>query len=262
MQAHVPRDADGASPYRLAVVDVGSNGLLAATSRSSTTTRPVASTRSSGPRTRSPRSSRWASARACCRASTSRSTRPCCAARSTSSAPHVEARGHRPARAGRPLGAERARAAVRARRRRGRPARAPARLAGALDRVPSRRSRALVGRFLEVAPAHADGAHRPRADDASPDVELLHAEHDRDVVLELRASGGVRPGGGAHRGGHVRSLTGRRRPRLRRDRPVDAGRCAASSCSRCRRGCGSTSSTRRRRSTSSSRACRRGATRC
>ena len=41
----------------------------------------------------------------------------------------------------------------------------------------------LVGRFLEVAPAHAavlTGLARMTV----PDIELLHAEHDRDVVLE------------------------------------------------------------------------------
>ncbi len=41
----------------------------------------------------------------------------------------------------------------------------------------------LVGRFLEVAPAHA-AVLTGLAKLTVPDVELLHAEHDRDVVLE------------------------------------------------------------------------------
>ena len=41
----------------------------------------------------------------------------------------------------------------------------------------------LVGRFLEIAPAHA-AVLAGLAKATVPDIELLHAEHDRDVVLE------------------------------------------------------------------------------
>ena len=91
MQAHVPRDADGASPYRLAVVDPAGARHRGAVgddpSRSSITTRPAASTRS-----RDRRRDRRARARLGKRTvrvlpgSTCRSTRPCSRPPSRSSA--------------------------------------------------------------------------------------------------------------------------------------------------------------------------------
>ena len=189
MQAHVPRGADGASPYRLAVVDPAGGRHRGAArrttpSRSSTTTRPVASTRSPGPPTRSPRSSSGSASApcGCCPGSTSRSTRPCSLPPSRRSASTCEAVDARCRAAGRPLGPEPHGPAVHARRRRRRPAGAPARLARALDR---RAARARGGRrLIEVAPAARRRAHRPRPDHAREGAELLHSERDRDAVLD------------------------------------------------------------------------------
>ena len=110
-----------------------------------------------------------------------------------------------------------------------RPARAPARLAGALDRDPAlvaaRRAPADRGR------ARARGrADRPRADHAgrtrtrsccTPSATATSCS-TRD---EEEASGGVRPGGGAHRGGHVRSPGRRRRGYARPARRCRRTRC-------------------------------------
>ena len=241
------------------------------TSRSSTTTRRTASTRSSARRTRSPRS---AAKREWCRASTSRSTRPRCAAPWTSSArtsrrrasirrrsygrwvPNVLARPLEPGDDVVELLAQQ--------------------LASPVRWIECQQALArLVGRFLEIAPAHAavlTGLARMTV----PDVEVLHAEHDRDVVLERAvASAPAAVPAGADASARDESTraddsvaTGAAPIAAARHSPdtwriVPSTRATrSSSCSPCRRGCGSTSSTRRSRSTSSSRACRRGATRC
>ena len=267
MQAHVPRDADGASPYRLAVVDPrrGYRGASSRTtrSRSSTTTRP-APVRGRGT------------------ADAIAALEPRLGKRAVRVLPGIDVPFHSSVLRG---AVDEFRAHLRGGRRstpsgssgagsRTSPA-APfaarattssscwrAQLASPVRWIETQHALGGRARLIEVAPAHADVlTGLARITLAGTDVELLHAERDRDAVLdrdvEPKASGGVRPGGGAHRGGHVRS-----QPRSTDRGP--ARRCRATrscSCSRCRRGCGSTSSIRRRRSTSSSRACRRGATR-
>ena len=144
----------------------------------------------------------------------------------------------------------------------GRAARAAARFARALDRGPARAHRARRAALVEVAPPHAD-VLTGLARITLADVELLHSERDRDAVLDREIEEEVRAEVSAPVAVPTGADTSARTAgsRLHAIGPsMPATR--SSSCSRCRRACGSTSSTRRRRSTSSSRASRRGATRC
>ena len=229
-------------------------------SRSSITTRPVASTPSPGPPTRSPRSSSAsASARCgCCPGSTSRSTRPCSlppSRRSASTCEAVELDAERlvgrwvPNLTGRPFTRDDDAVDLLARQ-----------LASPVRWIDVQH--ALRGRrLIEVAPRARGRAHRPRPD---------HARRGRRAAAQrTRPRRRARP---RHRRRGVRAEvsapvavpTGAdTSARTRRLHPIGPSMPGMrwNSCSRCRRGCGSTSSTRRRRSTSSSRACRRVATR-
>ena len=117
-----------------------------------------------------------------------------------------------------------------------------------------------VRRFVEVGARARRRAHRSRPDHAPRDRHPpapRGARPRRGARSRGGASGGVRPGGGAHRGGHVRSLREGYRPT---GPSMPAPR--SNTCSRCRRGYGSTNWTRRSRWTSCSKASRHGATRC
>ncbi len=116
-------------------------------------------------------------------------------------------------------------------------------------------------RLIEVAPPHADVLTGLARITLGEGAELLHSERDRDVVLdrdieeEEDCERRCPP--------RWRCPPGRTRPLAPKVHPIGPWMPGMrwNSCSRCRRACVSTSSTRRRRSTSSSRACRRVATR-